>query len=58
LISDEMPDRFAVRGSWAELTKKVLKRYDSLLDRVSYYFPLEPGQTEERWRAAVAGFKS
>jgi hypothetical protein len=39
LITDEMLDRFAPRGSWAELPKKLLKKYDGLLDRVSYYFP-------------------
>jgi hypothetical protein len=25
---------------------------------VSYYFPLVPGENEDRWRAMVAGFKT
>jgi len=36
----------------------VLKKYDGLLDRVSYYFPILPHQDEDRWRATVAGFKT
>jgi hypothetical protein len=57
LISDEMLARFALRGSWAELPERVLKKYEGLLDRVSYYFPIVPGQDEDGWRATVAGFK-
>ena len=57
LIDDEMLERFAVRGTWAELPGEVLKKYDRLLDRVSYYFPLVPGENEHKWRATVAGFK-
>jgi probable F420-dependent oxidoreductase len=57
LITDEMLDRFALRGTWAELPEKVLRKYDGLLDRVSYYFPVGPGENEKGWRATVAGFK-
>jgi len=57
LITDEMFDRFTVRGTWAELPGKVSKRYNGLLDRVSYYFPLVPGENESKWRATVKGFK-
>ena len=53
-----MLDRFASRGSWAELPKLVLKKYDGLLDRVSYYFPVVPDRDEAGWRATVAGFKT
>ena len=57
LITDEMLERFALRGSWAELPAKVLRKYDGLLDRVSYYFPLVPGHNEDGWCATIAGFK-
>ena len=57
LITDEMIDRFALRGSWAELPEKVLAKYEGLLDRASYYFPMVPGRDEEGWRESVAGFK-
>ena len=49
LITDEMLERFAVRGTWAELPDKVIKKYDGLLDRVNYYFPLVPGENESKW---------
>ena len=58
LISDEIIERFALRGTWAELPAEVLQKYDGLLDRVSYYFPIVPGENEAGWRATVAGFKS
>jgi len=41
----------------AELPKLVLKKYDGLLDRVSYYFQVVPDRDEVGWRATVAGFK-
>lgn len=57
LISDEMLERFALRGTWADLPGKVFTKYDGLLDRVSYYFPIVAGRNEADWRATVAGFK-
>lgn len=58
LITDEMLDRIALRGAWSELPEKILRKYAGLLDRVSYYFPILPGENEDGWRATVAGFKS
>ncbi len=57
LITDEMLDRFVLRGTWADLPEKVLQKYDGLLDRVSYYFPIVPGENEDGWRSTVEGFK-
>ena len=57
LINQEMLDRFALRGTWTELPAKLQKKYHGLLDRVSYYFPLMPGENEAGWRATAAGFK-
>ncbi len=57
LITDDMLDAFALRASWAELPKKVLQKYADLLDRVSFYLPVVPGENEARWRATVAGLK-
>jgi probable F420-dependent oxidoreductase len=57
LITDEMLERLALRGSWKELPEKVLRKYAGLLDRVSYYFPIVPGENEAAWRVTVAGFK-
>ena len=58
LVTDIMLDAFALRGTWAELPGKVLQKYSGLLDRVSYYFPIVPGENEDGWRATVAGFKA
>jgi probable F420-dependent oxidoreductase len=57
LITDEILGTFALRGTWAELPGKVREKYGSSLDRVSYYFPFVPGQSEDGWRATIAGFK-
>ena len=58
LITDEMLDVFVLRGKWADLPKLVLQKYEGLLDRVSYYFPVTAGENEAGWRATMAGFKS
>lgn len=58
LITDEMVDTFALRGSWQELPGLVVGKYSGLLDRVNYYFPFVPGQNDEGWRATISGFKS
>lgn len=58
LVTDTMLDAFALRGAWAELPGKVLQKYHRLLDRVSYYFPIVPGENEDGWRATVAGFRN
>jgi len=52
-----MLDRFAVRGSWAELPGMLRQKYDGLLDRVSYYCPLVPGENEAGWRATASAFR-
>jgi alkanesulfonate monooxygenase SsuD/methylene tetrahydromethanopterin reductase-like flavin-dependent oxidoreductase (luciferase family) len=57
LVTDEMLDAFALRGTWSELPQKVLHKYAGLLDRVSYYFPIVSGKNEDGWRATVSAFK-
>ncbi len=54
LISDGMLDEFAVVAPPDQLARRVRERYEGLLDRVSYYFPFEPGANEALWRDAVA----
>jgi len=58
LVTDEMLDTFAVRGSFAELPGKIRERYDGLLDRVSYYFGFAPGENDEGWRKTIAAFRA
>lgn len=57
LISDEMLERFATKGSWADLPTLLREKYSGLLDRVSYYFPLVPGENEMGWRATAASIQ-
>ena len=57
LISDEMLERFALRGRWADLPALLRQKYSGLLDRVSYYFPMVPGENEAGWRATAASLK-
>lgn len=57
LITDDMFEQLALRGSWKELPRKIRAKYGGLLDRVSYYFPVVPGQNDAGWRATVAGFR-
>lgn len=58
LLSDEMMDAFAITGRWSELPHLALARYGDLLDRLSFYLPFVPGEEDEGWGAAVAGFKA
>jgi len=58
LVTDEMLETFAVRGSFTELPSEIQKRYDGLLDRVSYYFGFTPGENDDGWRTTLAGFKA
>jgi hypothetical protein len=56
-LSDEMLGAFASRSKWRKLPGLVKKRYgEDLLDRINFYLPFVPGEAEEGWRAAVAGF--
>ncbi|MEZ4519746.1 MAG: TIGR03617 family F420-dependent LLM class oxidoreductase [Chloroflexota bacterium] len=57
LITNDMLDTFAVRGSWAELPHLIKARYGDRLDRVSYYLPFVPGQNDSGWAASIAGFR-
>jgi len=54
LITDDMLATFAPEGTWAEMPALLQKRYQGMLDRVTYYF--EPAMLEQQ-QAAVAGFQ-
>ncbi len=57
-ISDDMLAEFAVIGAPEELAHKVQQRYAGLLDRVGYYFPFDPHDSERQmlWKNAAAVF--
>jgi hypothetical protein len=46
LITDEMLDPFALGGSWAELPKKVLKKYDGYWIARAITFRLHQARTK------------
>lgn len=57
-IGDDMLNAFAVVAAPDELAHKVKERYEGLLDRVGYYFPFVPGQTDKKavWEQAAKTF--
>jgi probable F420-dependent oxidoreductase len=56
VITDDILDAFAVRGSASELPGLVLARYGDLVDRISFYAPYR--SDPEQWAEVVAGFKA
>lgn len=57
LITPDILNVLAVRGTWAELPHIIHDKYGDLLDRVSYYLPFVPGERDDGWRATAQEFK-
>lgn len=56
VITDDILDAFAVRGSPSELPGLVMARFGDLVDRISFYAPYRTDP--EQWADVVAGFKA
>ncbi|MDR7416589.1 MAG: TIGR03617 family F420-dependent LLM class oxidoreductase [Armatimonadota bacterium] len=57
LIPDEMLKAFCVVGEEvAEIPELLRARYEGLVDRITPYFPLVPGEREELWRTLARTF--
>jgi len=56
VITDDIVDAFAVRGSISELAGQVTARYGDLVDRVSFYTPYRTDP--EQWTELVSAFKA
>ena len=56
VITDDILDAFAVRGSAKELPGLVMGRYGDVVDRISFYAPYR--SDPEQWAEVVAGFKA
>jgi probable F420-dependent oxidoreductase len=56
VITDDIVDAFAVRGSASEIPDLVLARFGDLVDRIAFYAPYRTDP--EEWADVVAGFKS
>jgi probable F420-dependent oxidoreductase len=56
VITDDILDAFAVRGSTTELPGLILGRYGDLVDRLSFYAPYRTDP--EKWAGVVEAFKA
>ncbi|MGH8983411.1 MAG: LLM class F420-dependent oxidoreductase [Acidimicrobiia bacterium] len=56
LITDEMVDAFAVKGTADELPGLVQARYGALVDRISFNAPYR--RDPERWATVLEGFRA
>lgn len=57
-INDEMLDAFAVTGTPGQLPGMLRKRYQGLLQRVSLYFSIPQGDSEEFWTGFLRDFRA
>jgi probable F420-dependent oxidoreductase len=56
LITDEMVDAYAVRGTYATIGARLRERYAGLLDRTALYQPYQPGLDDPRLPRLVKEF--
>jgi len=56
LVTDEMVDAFAVKGTADELPGRVRERYGGLVDRISFNAPYR--RDADRWAAVLEGFRA
>ena len=57
LITDEMLGAFVVEAAPEELGPALEERYSGLVDRVSLYLPLVPGERDAFWREVVGSVR-
>ena len=58
LITDEMLDVYAVQGTFEEVPALLRKKYDGVIDRLSFYSALRPGADDAEWRRVVAACRT
>ncbi|TMA57594.1 MAG: TIGR03617 family F420-dependent LLM class oxidoreductase [Deltaproteobacteria bacterium] len=58
LITDEMLAVYAVEGSFDDVPGLLKKKYGGLIDRLSFYTPLRPGEDDATWRRVIAACRS
>jgi len=56
LIDDQMLNTFAIVSDDADLPGALLERYQGLVDRLSLYLPLRPGERDDFWVQLIDGF--
>ncbi len=58
LITDEMLAVYAVEGALEEVPALLKKKYDGVIDRLSFYSALRPGADDAAWRRVVAACRA
>ncbi|MCS7172721.1 MAG: TIGR03617 family F420-dependent LLM class oxidoreductase [Armatimonadetes bacterium] len=56
LVPDEMLETFCVVAEAEEVPDALRARYGDVVDRITPYFPLVPGERERLWRALARAF--
>lgn len=56
LVNDEMLSEIAISGTWSQLAQSAVEKYDGLLDRIGYYIPFDPADSDE-WQQTVTAFR-
>jgi probable F420-dependent oxidoreductase len=54
-VGDDVLDEFVVEGTWDQVGKMLVDRYEGLADRVRLYLPFDGG---DGWRKVVEGVKA
>jgi probable F420-dependent oxidoreductase len=57
LVTDEMLGAFVVEAAPEEVGPVLAERYSGLVDRVSLYLPLVPGERDDFWRKVVGSVR-
>ncbi|MDP8900543.1 MAG: TIGR03617 family F420-dependent LLM class oxidoreductase [Actinomycetota bacterium] len=57
LVTDEMLGAFVVEAAPEEVGPALEERYSGLVDRVSLYLPLVPGERDDFWRRVVGSVR-
>lgn len=58
LIPDDIIDRVAIVGKLSEVGPKVRERYDGVVDRVAYYYPIPKDGLIAEWKAFTDSVKA
>jgi hypothetical protein len=57
LVTDEMLGAFVVEAAPEELGPALRERYSGLVDRISLYLPLVPGERDDFWQKVVGSVR-
>ncbi len=58
LVSDALLEQIAIVAKPGDLAAVLRRRYDGVLQRVSLYFPIPAGESEDAWRDFASQFRA